>query len=1268
MTIVGLNLTLQAQINDWENPAVFGINKEKYHTSVVPFDNVKDAKEKDRRQSSYYKLLNGVWKLNYASTPETAPKDFYKPEFNVDNWNNVNVPGSLENQGFSEFIFKNIDHPFTPNEPKIPHNENPVASYRTMFNIPGNWDTKQIYLSFDGVESAFYLWINGQKVGYSENSYCTAEFNITAYLKPGENVLAVQVYRFSDGSYLEDQDFWRLSGIFRDVYLYAIPKVSIADYYAVTDLDNEYRDADLKLSFTVKGAKAQSKGQYVIETSVYDAEKKLVSSQSSRPFMLNDSGPEKISMSQKLNSPEKWNTEHPYLYSIVTTLKDNKGNILEVLGSKIGVREIEIKNGVLMVNGVRVIIRGVNRHEHDPSTGRYITRESMIKDIVLMKQNNINAVRTCHYNNAPLWYELCDEYGIYVCAEANLESHYYWGKFSNDPAWKGCFMDRCYGLVEPYKNNPSVIYWSLGNESGFGPNHVAMSEWIHKNEPTRPVHYNPADRDSSVDIVAQMYPTPEEYTKYAQTEHRPVIICEYAHAMGNSCGNLKEYWDPTYSISNAQGGFIWDWVDQGFFKKDEKGQMYIANSGEFNDPKSQIFVAFDGMVLADRTVQPELYEYKYIVQPLKVTAVDALNGRFKIENRYESTNLNTLSGNWEMLENGKVIQNGVVKDLDLQAVSKKEIVVPFTMPLIKPSAEYLLNFSFRLPKATPWTDRGYEVAYEQFAIPFEVPKVEFTWDKNSKMLNLAETPETIAVSGKDFAVKFSKATGTISSWTFQGKELIKEGPKMNLYRAPTDNDEMWFSPASPAAQWRKFGFNMLKYSVKKIKAIKSESGTIDVVADIIVSSDTAGRLVEHTLTYKIFPEGDIILNNDIELLQDFNSIQGPGLPRIGFEMIMPAEMENYTWYGNGPFENYTDRNQASKLGLYSSTVDEQYFPYSRPQTNGNHTDIKCLSLTGSNGIGLAVYGNPTFEASALHFSQNNLDKKSIHDVVRQNDIFLDIDYRQRGLGGASCGPDVRDEYKVNLKNYNYSVRMKPINLKQDKLTDYISESPFVCAPGFSNTAKYAFSQSEISISTSTTGAEIHYTTDGSEPTERSNLYTAPIKVVKNCTIKVKAFKKGYLSSPVTSCSYEMKSILYNGEKSVKWKQPPLGVKVGLKNVKKLGIIITDPDSSTSNDHADLVDARFIGKDGSETFLSDLAPESSFQGWKELIRNKSVMDLPLTMSGIVYKNGLGSHAYGEIWYPVPDNAVEFRMLYGVDDETNGAGSSEIGVKIIGILKE
>jgi len=1249
--------------NDWENQKVFGINKQYYHVNVVPFADLKSSLSMNYHESLFYKSLNGTWKLNYVSKPADAPVNFYKPEYPISGWKDVKVPYSLENAGFSEFIFVNVVHPFdSRNPPKVGSNFNPVAQYRTTFSVPGNWNGRQVFLNFDGVESAFYLWINGKKVGFSENSYCPAEFDVTQYLKPGENVLALQVYRFSDGSYLEDQDFWRLSGIFRNVYLYSTPKIAVNDFTVTTDLDKEYTNADLNLSLKLKNNSGKGNEAYRAEVALFDHDGKEVFRELTEPVKAKDLAGNAIHFSKKVLNPLKWTAETPNLYNLSIVLKDSKGKSVEYLSSQVGFREVEWKDGVLKVNGKRILIRGVNRHEHDPVSGRYVTPEAMIADIKLMKQHNINAVRTSHYTNSPMWYRLCNEYGLYLCAEANLESHQYWSRFAKDSTWQESFLDRNTGNIEPNKNHPSIIYWSLGNETGFGQNHVKMSEWIHKNDPTRPVHYNPAGNDPSVDIVAPMYPTVEGYIANARDDKRPVIMCEYAHGMGNSCGNLKEYWEPSYAMPRAQGGFVWDWMDQGFFKKDKNGNTFIANSGDMNDPRSEKYVGFDGMINADRTPQPELLEYKYIIQPVKITLTDGNSGKVKVLNRYEFSNLNQLNAEWELQENGKVIQKGVIGRLELNPGMEKELSIPLNKPTAGKQAEYFLNIRFTLADNTPWASKGHLVAWEQLPLPYKTQLNTYPV-KTEESLSLKEISNQISVSGKDFSINLDKKTGRISSFKNQGKEMVQQGPAAVLYRAPSDNDEMWWNRNSPAVYWRKAGFNQLKYEVKDIR-VKKAQGYYDINVVTKVYSDSIPHILNNNVTYSIFPNGDVFVRSGFEFIMLPSDISNKELGRLGMQMIVPAEFENFKFYGRGPGENYSDRNNSTKVGEYTSTVAAQYFPYSRPQHTGNKTEVRWASLTNNDGIGLAVFGYPYLQTTALHFSDNDLDKKSFTEINKRSDVYFSIDAGQDGMGGASCGPGVLPPYILKLKDTTYTYRISLVNKNSD-LSSLISESPFLPPPVISPADRMIFKgETKIKLSSAVKGSEVRYTTDGTEPTERSSVYKEPFTLSSDMVIKAKTFKTGERSSISVSQAFNVAELIYQSP-AVKFGEKPIGSEVSVEGFKSIGIIITDPDKSTDWDHADILEPVLIKKDGSTESLTGVKPYITFQGFGTLVRNRSVDRNPLKVAGVVYDKGLGTHGPSEIWYKLDKDSSKLKLMLGVDDETEARGSSNISFRVVGI---
>jgi len=1265
--VLGVRST-NGQQNDWENQKIVGINKEAYHVNVVPSSNYKEAMEYQYQKSAFYKSLNGIWKLNYVLTPDVAPKDFYKPEFPVTTWKDVKVPGSIELQGFGQAIFRNVQHPFdAKNPPYVDKTFNPVASYRTDFTVPENWKNRRVCIVFDGVESAFYLWINGQKVGYSENSYCAAEFDVSKYLKEGINTLALQVYRFSDGSYLEDQDFWRLSGIFRDVFLYSKSKVSIEDFTVITDFDNKYENATLDLSFKIQN-RSESKEKYDLTFTLLDCDDKsktILKKLNSFDFTMNNIT--KISMREEVINPQKWNSESPVLYTGIIEIKNKKGELIEVLSTRIGFRKIEWNEGVLKVNGKRILIRGVNRHEHDPITGRYVTRESMIKDIILMKQNNINAVRTCHYTNTPDWYDLCDEYGIYLCAEANLESHGFWGKFSQDPSWEIPFLDRNAGNVVPNKNHPSIIYWSLGNESGFGENHIKMSDWIHQNEPSRPVHYNPADQHASVDILAPMYPTVEAYNMLSINDKRPVIMCEYAHAMGNSCGNLYEYWQPSYTNPRAQGGFIWDWMDQGFYKKDKNNQQYIANSGEMDDPISEPFVGFDGMVLADRTIQPELIDYKNVIQPFLIEAVDIKTGRIKITNRFEVTNLNKFLIHWQLCENNNILQEGALNEADLMPEKSKEFSIPFNAPTMKKGIEYWLKIRIKTQNDQSWANKGHEVAWQQIEIPNNQGMISFSWDKKSKDLKIENQSDTVVISGKEFNVTFSKKDGIISKLVFQGTQLLKQGPVLQLYRAGTDNDEMWWNPGSPAVKWRKLGLNHLKFTTQKFSAQTSKESFVQVVAIQKVFSDSTPHLADLKTTYNIFPNGEIFLTSEIQFTNELDLISGPGMARLGYMMTTPAGFEKVTYYGRGPWENYSDRKNGAMVDLYNTSVNDLFFPYSRPQSTGNRTDLRWLSVYNDAKKGIQINGLPFFEGTALHYTENDLDKKSFADIVKHPETFIYLDYKQSGMGGGSCGPSTRPEYLFKAENTIFTMKISPVDLNTCSPFTKYTESPFVDAPNIEPFGSAIDANEGIKINCAMQDTEIRYTIDGSEPTEKSLLYNKELRITKKTTIKAKAFKNGYQPSPTSLRFYEISKEIY-ASSSVKFNQDPIAFEADLSEARQFALIISDIDQNMDWDHADILDVEFIFADNTKKSVTEVKAISSHQPFGILQINKSLDGNPLKVQGKTYEKGFGTHAPGIIWFDVPENVKKLRGKIGVDDEAQGRGSSTVAIKILIVKKE
>ncbi len=751
LSVVCLSISvLNAQQPDWENPAVFKINNEPVHATLLPYEDANSALTFDRQATKLYKSLNGTWKFKYLKNPSEAPADFYMPGFSDNAWDNIEVPGNWQLQGdYDPPVFTNIKHPFKSDPPGVPHDYNPTGLYRIQFTVPEAWDKKPVFLHFDGIQSAGIIWINGEKTGYHEDAMTPAEFNITKYLKSGENCLAVEVLNWSDGSYLEDQDFWRLSGIYRDVYLYSTPEVHIRDFQVITELDDQYTNAILKLSLKLHNYGAAS-SSCVVKVSLSDGSSNMIFTRQVAGNNIQKGSEKVLSLEQKVTAPLKWTAETPDLYILTLEVQDKSGTTLEVITQKIGFREVEIRGGQFLVNGKAIEFKGTNRHEFDPHKGRVISRESMIQDILLMKQNNINAVRTCHYPNTPEWYALCDEYGLYVMDEANIESHELWAErkiyLSEDPAWKNAWIDRGKSMVERDKNHPSVICWSMGNETGWGANFDAMYQAMKAIDPTRPIHYESkspayANVPSRYDIISTMYPTVDEIIRLMNLDAtRPVIICEYAHSMGNSLGNFRKYWDAFYKYPRLQGGFTWDWVDQGLRSKDENGLEYW-NIVNYIDGAN----ADDGMINPDRIPQPEINEAKKVMQNINAKEVDLSKGEIRLFNGNFFRDLSDINMYWEIIRNGIPVQSGVIEKLEVNPQDSALVRVPVDEKVCPPGSDCYLNISFQLKHSVLWAPEGFEIAKEQFRISEPQQNAKSEVDSPAESIRLV-TEDKIIVS------------------------------------------------------------------------------------------------------------------------------------------------------------------------------------------------------------------------------------------------------------------------------------------------------------------------------------------------------------------------------------------------------------------------------------------------------------------------------------------------------------------------------------------
>ncbi|MBN2368900.1 MAG: DUF4981 domain-containing protein [Vicinamibacteria bacterium] len=1013
---------------EWQDPAVYGLNREPHRASFVPFPDAETALTLDRARSSRFLLLNGMWRFKWLPRPGDVPPGFARPDFDASGWDEIPVPSNWQILGYGTPIYTNIKHPFPANPPFVPTDRNETGCYRARFTLPGTFQGHRVYLHFAGVQSAAYVWMNGDLVGYAEGSMTSAEFDVTERVRPGDNVLAVQVIRWSDGSYLEDQDFWRLSGIFRDVFLFAKPAVHLRDFMVVTDLDDAYLDADLRLTCDVRNASKTAQPAPRVRATLRDESGSVAFTAEARAPIPVETGQEAaFVLTHRVSRPLLWNAETPRLYTLLIELLDGEGRTLEATAARIGFRETEMRGGQLLINGRPALFKGTNRHEIHPEHGRVVPRATMIRDIRLMKQHNINAVRTSHYPNDPLWYELCDEYGLYVIDEANIESHELWEKgviLADDPAWGGAFVDRGVSMAERDKNHPSVILWSLGNETGLGRNFEEMAAAIRAVDPTRFIHYesvNPAyaPKLSSFDILSTMYPTIERMIEMHESDPtRPVIICEYAHAMGNSVGNLRKYWDAIERHPRMQGAFIWDWVDQGLLKRTSDGRPYWAYGGDFGDTPNDGNFCINGLVQPDRTPQPELTEVKKIYQFVRARPADLALGRVAVENRYAFLDLNRLTLHWALAEDGAVIEKGALPMPGVAPGETREITIPFSRPALQPGAEYWLDLGFRLTEETSWADAGHEVAWEQMRLPDAAPPTRLSLS-GMPALVVEDADDAVTVRGESFRLRLDKSRGTLTSLTAGEIELLVQGPIPNLWRAPTDNDEGG-GERSYGHRWRQAGLD----------AVRFEPASVDVehvsprIVRLIVQADVAARSggFEHRAMYTVHGSGDILIENEFT---PYGTL--PPLPRVGVTMKLPPEFDRLEWYGRGPQESYWDRKEGARVGRHAGAVAEQYFPYVKPQENGNKSDVRWALLRRPQGEGLLVVGCPLLNVSVHEYTIENLTRaKHATDVVRSDHVTLNVDDRQMGLGGDdSWSPRVHPDFQLPVQPYAFTMRLRP---------------------------------------------------------------------------------------------------------------------------------------------------------------------------------------------------------------------------------------------------
>lgn len=1026
------HINVPAQNREWNDPMVNEVGTEAVHATFHYFVDRESALKYDPAKSPFYKSLNGSWKFSWSRKPADRPKEFYKTNYDYSQWKEMAVPGDWQLQGYGVPYYVNIGYAFPNNPPHAPQDYNPVGSYIREFEIPGEWSDKEIFLQFAAVNSAFYTWVNGNYLGYHEDSKTPAEFNITPYLKEGKNKLAVEVYRWCSGSYLEDQDMWRFSGIERDVYLYAANSIALRDIEIIADLDENYQHGNLRLEmlFNRFNTKAK-KGSINIE--LFDPESETTIFTEEGQVDFKESNSHIFTFDKKINDPRKWSAEKPNLYTLLITVTGKKDEV-QCIPLHIGFRSLEIKNKQFLINGQPILIKGVNRHEHNDQNGHVVTREEMIRDIRLMKQFNINAVRTSHYPDDPTWYDLCDEYGLYIIDEANIEAHGVmiytpapdYGHKATSPVateteWRDMLKYRVKNMLERDRNHPCIVTWSLGNESGGGENFDYLYHWLKEQDPTRPVQYETCYLDNYTDIVAPMYYQEWQFNSFLQKDDpRPLIMCEYAHSMNNSTGNLQDYWDIIEEHPNLQGGFIWDWMDQGILQTNSNDEKYWAYGGDFGPegvPSDKEF-CINGIVFPDRTPKPALYEVKKVYQNVDIVPSDSAHRTFTIKNKFFFTDLNDFEISCEIVNLDQVV---VKKIIDLPSGLKPQSEAIFNLELdrfeLDPGEEIFINIYVSTREANGLIPKGHIIAYNQYRLQSE--SARYASDKllNTADLKTTTTYEGITIKGTDFTIIFDNRSGELHDYVYKGVSLLRQNLIPNFWRTPTSND-LGNNMQNRCAPWKNIH---KKQNNQQVEILHQTADSVVIKA----TSELAPGKSDYSTNYTILKDGSIRVRNKLNINVDTM----PELPRYGMKMVLPGEFDQMTWYGRGPYETYWDRKTSALIGLYTGKVMDQYTPYISPQENGNKTDVRWIKLQNQNGLGILIEGLQPLEVNAHHYLEEEFDERVRHtiDVPFKNLVEICIDLHQMGVGGDnSWGNHTHDKYKLLDNAYHYGFVMKPI--------------------------------------------------------------------------------------------------------------------------------------------------------------------------------------------------------------------------------------------------
>jgi beta-galactosidase len=1023
----------------WEMPQLPSLNKLPARATLIPWPLAVDAHSLEREKSPWFVSLDGKWDFKI----EPRPEDVTLAKLEADDWSSIVVPGNWTMQGFGHPHYTNVQMPF-PNVPPDVPDENPAGIYRRAFILPKNWKGRRVVLHFGGCEGALYVYLNGQPVGLSKDARTPAEFDVTKLVRHGStNELIALVVQWSDASFVEDQDHWWQAGLQREVYLYSTGIPHIQDVFARGDLSDDLRQGILRVTCKI-GFGGETYDGYTVEAQLFDSNQHPVFKQPLTAVCGEPKGPwgwpkfprTEVWFEQPVRAPRLWSAETPNLYTLVVTLKAHSsiegGRTEESTACHIGFRKIDICDRQLLINGKRVMIKGVNRHEHDDTTGKAISREVMETDIRLMKQFNVNAVRTSHYPNDPYWLDLCDRYGIYLVDEANIESHAFYGEICRDPRYTFAFVDRVRNMVERDKNHPSVIFWSLGNESGYGPNHDAAAGWVRGADPSRPLHYEGAISNlapdgweggqRATDVVCPMYPQIKDIIRWSKEskDWRPMILCEYSHTMGNSNGSLSDYWAAFEKYPGLQGGYIWEWIDHGIKQVSADGQSYWAYGGDFGDVPNDANFCTDGIIWPDRMPHPALYEFKQLVQPVRVEAVDLRSGRVRIVNKHDFINLNWLRGEWELTVAGQRVQWGKLPPLKIEPGESLDVTLEITD---QTPGERFLNFHFYQRKDTLWAKSGHEVGWAQLSL-LSRKKKSIQGPEALSGLKADQDEKTITLSAGDVRAVFDKSTGTLVEFG-ANKNLIVRGPQLNVWRAALDNDGIKLLPDQnrqwqrPLARWLDLGLNRVKPSLGRIRLVRIQ-GT--PVVEIVQQASGREQLsdFQHIHRYTLSPTGELVVENTVRLGKGIIDI-----PRVGVSLVLVPGLEQLNWFGRGPWENYIDRKASAMIGHYTDTVTGQYLPYIMPQEHGQKTDVRWLTLTDAEGFGIQVVGNPTLEFSASHFTAEDLFS-ALHtiDLKPRNEVHLNLDHAQRGLGTASCGPDTLEQYRLLESEYNWAYHLR----------------------------------------------------------------------------------------------------------------------------------------------------------------------------------------------------------------------------------------------------